>query len=198
MASVGVGFALSPRLAILAEADALMAWPVARRARRHRTLWQPLIVPPCSRMRGCLRPSSQISRRRGGLARGVRVRLRAANADRRRPRAPPPAVVPSLLDGGIGPGCPVSCTDGGIAIPGIPGCVPFALLDGLVGYWRLNDGAGSTIATDLTATTTARWSISIPRRPGRSAWPLGASEHRGGRLRQRAAVGCRSIQSSTR
>jgi hypothetical protein len=28
MASVGVAFALIPRLAILAEADALMSWPV--------------------------------------------------------------------------------------------------------------------------------------------------------------------------
>jgi hypothetical protein len=33
---------------------------------------------------------------------------------------------------------------------GIPGCVPFTLIDGLVGYWPLNDGAGSTTATDLT------------------------------------------------
>ena len=28
--------------------------------------------------------------------------------------------------------------------------MPFALIDGLVGYWPLNDGAGSTIAIDLT------------------------------------------------
>ena len=52
-------------------------------------------------------------------------------------------------DGGTGPSCPVQCTDGGVLINGIPGCVPFALLDGLVGYWPLNDGTGSTIATDL-------------------------------------------------
>jgi len=57
------------------------------------------------------------------------------------------------LDGGTALGCPVQpvqCTDGGIQITGIPGCVPFALIDGLVGYWPLNDGAGSTIANDLT------------------------------------------------
>ena len=57
------------------------------------------------------------------------------------------------LDGGTAPGCPippVQCTDGGIQITGIPGCVPFALIDGLVGYWPLNDGAGSPIANDLT------------------------------------------------
>ena len=53
-------------------------------------------------------------------------------------------------DGGTGPSCPVQCTDGGVMFNGIAGCVPFALLDGLVGYWPLNDGAGSTIAKDLT------------------------------------------------
>ena len=34
-------------------------------------------------------------------------------------------------------------------ISGVPGCVPFALLDGLVGYWRLDDGTGSTTAKDV-------------------------------------------------
>ena len=34
-------------------------------------------------------------------------------------------------------------------INGAPGCVPFALLDGLVGYWRLDDGTGSTTAKDV-------------------------------------------------
>jgi hypothetical protein len=53
-------------------------------------------------------------------------------------------------DGGTGPGCPVQCTDGGVMFNGIPGCVPFTLIDGLVGYWPLNDGPGSTTATDLT------------------------------------------------
>jgi hypothetical protein len=31
---------------------------------------------------------------------------------------------------------------------GLPGCVPPALLDKLVGYWRLDDGMGSTVAHD--------------------------------------------------
>jgi hypothetical protein len=34
------------------------------------------------------------------------------------------------------------CGDGG------PGCTPTGLLDNLIGYWRLDDGAGSTIAFD--------------------------------------------------
>jgi hypothetical protein len=52
-------------------------------------------------------------------------------------------------DGGTGPGCPLQCTDGGVQINGFPGCVPVSLLDGLVGYWPLNDGTGSTIAADF-------------------------------------------------
>jgi hypothetical protein len=31
---------------------------------------------------------------------------------------------------------------------GVPGCVPAHLLDNLVGWWRFDDGAGSTIARD--------------------------------------------------
>ena len=108
-------------------------------------------------MRGCLRLSSQIAttavlaalacgcgRRTliavgpdkcadGGFARGV---LGCPNPD-------------PCADGGSGPSCPVVCTDGGVAINGVAGCVPFALLDGLVGYWRLDDGTGSTIARDF-------------------------------------------------
>ena len=109
-------------------------------------------------MRGCLRLSSHIAttavlaalacgcgRRTliavgpdqcldGGFARGV-------------PGCPNPD---PCADGGSGPGCPVLCTDGGVAISGVAGCVPLALLDGLVGYWRLDDGTGSTIANDVT------------------------------------------------
>jgi hypothetical protein len=50
-------------------------------------------------------------------------------------------------DGGTGPSCKPRCTDGGVIFNDM--CVPLALLDGLVGYWRLNDGTGSTIASDV-------------------------------------------------
>lgn len=50
-------------------------------------------------------------------------------------------------DGGRAPGCPDPCADGGI-INMLPGCAPPGLLDDLVGYWRLDDGAGSTVARD--------------------------------------------------
>lgn len=42
---------------------------------------------------------------------------------------------------------PDPCADGGV-VNGIPGCVPQGILDDLVGYWRLDDGAGSMIAND--------------------------------------------------
>jgi hypothetical protein len=38
---------------------------------------------------------------------------------------------------------PDPCTDGGLI-----GCVPEGLLDGLIGYWRLDDGPGSVTAHD--------------------------------------------------
>lgn len=41
------------------------------------------------------------------------------------------------------PSDPCATTDGGA-----PGCPPPGLLDSLVGYWRLDDGAGSTVAFD--------------------------------------------------
>jgi len=31
---------------------------------------------------------------------------------------------------------------------GLPACIPTGLLDNLVGYWKLDDGAGSTVASD--------------------------------------------------
>jgi hypothetical protein len=51
-------------------------------------------------------------------------------------------------DGGSisGAGC-APCPDGG-SIGGTAGCVPGGLSDGLVGYWRLDDGTGSRIARD--------------------------------------------------
>jgi len=56
------------------------------------------------------------------------------------------------LDGGAArgePGCvvPDPCADGGV-VRGVPGCVPPGLLDDLVGYWRLDDAPGSTMAHD--------------------------------------------------
>jgi hypothetical protein len=96
-------------------------------------------------MRGCLRPSRQIAT---GTAALLAVAAYGCG-----PRTLIVVDPDPCLDGGAAPGCPippVQCTDGGIQITGIPGCVPFALIDGLVGYWPLNDGAGSTIAIDLT------------------------------------------------
>jgi hypothetical protein len=96
-------------------------------------------------MRGSLRRSSQIAT--GAAA------LLAAFACGCGPRTLIVVDPDPCFDGGTALGCPVppvQCTDGGIQITGIPGCVPFALIDGLVGYWPLNDGAGSTIANDLT------------------------------------------------
>jgi hypothetical protein len=95
----------------------------------------------------------------GGFARGV---VGCPNPD-------------PCADGGIGPNCPVSCTDGGIAIPGVAGCVPFVLLDGLVGYWRLDDGTGSTIASDVTGQndgTLAELTAANPWVSGRSLGAL--------------------------
>ena len=93
-------------------------------------------------MRGSLRPSRQIARAAAALL--------AVFACGCGPRTLVVVDPDPCLDGGTALGCPiqpVQCTDGGIQITGIPGCVPFALIDGLVGYWPLNDGAGSTIAT---------------------------------------------------
>jgi hypothetical protein len=53
------------------------------------------------------------------------------------------------LDGGTGPSCPNPCADGGI-VNQVPGCVPPGLLDDLVGWWRLDDSAGSPVARDLS------------------------------------------------
>jgi len=94
-------------------------------------------------MRGCLRASRQISI--GAAA------LLATFACGCGPRTLVVVDPNPCLDGGTDPGCPVQqCTDGGVMFNGIPGCVPYSLIDGLVGYWPLNDGAGSAIATDLT------------------------------------------------
>lgn len=41
------------------------------------------------------------------------------------------------------------CPDGGAFSPSV-GCLPAGLLTDLVGYWKLDDGTGSTIAHDLT------------------------------------------------
>ncbi len=79
------------------------------------------------------------------------------------------------FDGGTGPSCPVVCTDGGVAISGVSGCVPLVLLDGLVGYWRLDDGAGSTIASDFTGRNHGTLVNLLPGSPwvaGRSAGGL--------------------------
>jgi hypothetical protein len=46
-------------------------------------------------------------------------------------------------DGGRAPGCPDPCADGGV-VNMLPGCVSPELLDGLIGFWRFDDGAGST------------------------------------------------------
>jgi hypothetical protein len=40
-----------------------------------------------------------------------------------------------------------TCPDGG-SIAGSAGCAPGGLTDGLVGYWRLDDGTGSRVARD--------------------------------------------------
>lgn len=39
------------------------------------------------------------------------------------------------------------CADGGV---GGLSCVPLGLLDGLIGYWPLDDGPGSTVASDVS------------------------------------------------
>jgi large repetitive protein len=44
---------------------------------------------------------------------------------------------------------PDPCADAGV-INGVPGCVPRSLLEGLVGFWRLDEAPGSTIANDLS------------------------------------------------
>ena len=94
-------------------------------------------------MRGCLRASRQISIGTAALL--------ATFACACGPRTLVVVDPNPCFDGGTGPGCPVQqCTDGGVMFNGIPGCVPFSLIDGLVGYWPLNDGAGSTTAIDLT------------------------------------------------
>jgi hypothetical protein len=41
------------------------------------------------------------------------------------------------------------CPDGGAFSPSV-GCAPAGLLDDLIGYWKLDDATGSTIANDLT------------------------------------------------
>jgi concanavalin A-like lectin/glucanase superfamily protein len=41
------------------------------------------------------------------------------------------------------------CPDGGAFSPSV-GCAPAGLLDDLVGYWKLDDATGSTMANDLT------------------------------------------------
>jgi hypothetical protein len=79
------------------------------------------------------------------------------------------------FDGGTGPSCPVVCTDGGVAISGVSGCVPIALLDGLVGYWRLDDAAGSATAIDFTGRNDGTLVDLLPGSPwvsGRSAGAL--------------------------
>ena len=79
------------------------------------------------------------------------------------------------FDGGTGPSCPVVCTDGGVAISGVSGCVPLALLDGLVGYWRLDDAAGSATAIDFTGRNDGTLVDLLPGSPwtsGRSAGGL--------------------------
>ena len=73
-------------------------------------------------MRGCLRPSRHISI--------------------------PIAVALAALASACGPRTlvavdPDPCADGGV-INGVPGCAPTELLDGLVGYWRLDDATGTT------------------------------------------------------
>jgi len=79
------------------------------------------------------------------------------------------------FDGGTGPSCPVVCTDGGVAISGVSGCVPLVLLDGLVGYWRLDDAAGSATAIDFTGRNDGTLVDLLPGSPwtsGRSAGGL--------------------------
>src|SRR5262245_21008280 len=105
-------------------------------------MWQPSIVRPCSRTRGCLRPSRQI------------VAVLAALASACSPRTLVIVDPDPCADGGAAngvPGCeiPDPCPDGGVLI-GVSGCVDRDLLDGLVGYWRLDESTGSTIAVDFT------------------------------------------------
>ena len=79
------------------------------------------------------------------------------------------------FDGGTGPSCPVVCTDGGVAISGVSGCVPLVLLDGLVGYWRLDDATGSGTAIDYTGRNDGTLMGLLPGSPwtsGRSAGAL--------------------------
>lgn len=100
-------------------------------------------------MRGCLRPSRHIPIAAvsacvvAALASGCASKVLVA-VD------PAPTTCPDggSISGAAGCG---TCPDGGAMIGGTVGCVPGGLSDGLVGYWRLDDGTGSRIARDSSA-----------------------------------------------
>jgi hypothetical protein len=96
-------------------------------------------------MRGCLPPSRDI---RATTTTAALVALACACAPRTLVIVDPD---PCADGGTANTGCvvPDPCADGGL-VNGVPGCVPPGLLDDLVGYWRLDDGTGSTVANDLT------------------------------------------------
>jgi len=87
-------------------------------------------------MRGCLRPSDPTPARHPGLAIGTIAGSLCLVAAACSPRLliavdPPPTTDP----------CASGSTDAA-------GCIPTGLLDGLVGYWKFDDGMGSATARD--------------------------------------------------
>ena len=76
--------------------------------------------------------------------------------------------------------------------------MPFALLDGLVGYWRLDDGAGSTIANDLTERNHGTLVELNPATAWVRASAAGGLNIAAAGFVNVAAVARRSIRSSTR
>src|SRR5262245_44592955 len=113
-------------------------------------MWQHSIVPPCSRTRGCLRPSRHISAVTTALLAACALgcgprRLVVIGANLCADGGTGPGCPDPCADGGTGPGCPDPCADGGV-LSGDPRCIPPGLSDDLVGYWRLDD-AGSSAGT---------------------------------------------------
>ena len=127
-ASAGVALALGPRVAVVVEADVLMTWPSVRPSRvddaDRGNLRSSLPVHACGAACDLLGKyrSAGVAPARGARACGCAPNVLVARRSR-------------------------PCPDGGV-VSARPGCAPPSLLDDLVGYWRLDDGTGSTIASD--------------------------------------------------
>ena len=118
-------------------------------------------------MRGCLRPSDHARARHTSPAIAAVAGTLCLVAA---------ACSPRLLIA-VDPPSPDPCSSGS---PDAAGCIPTGLLDGLVGYWKLDDGAGSATARDSSGQGNNGSLISVNAETSWSPGKSGAALELGG------------------